>query len=296
MTGWAIDLHMHSTYSDGGLPPSELVRRAAAARVAVIALTDHDTVAGFPEAAAAGHAAGVRVIPAVELSAQAAQGTCHILGYDIDPANAALREHLRRQRAGREQWLGQVLGRLGMMGLDITAAEVRRECSHPDFIGRPHLAWAMVRKRIVPNFREAFARYLGDQAPAFLEKEMPAPAQVIALIRQAGGLATLAHPGTLTCDKEALERAVAGMVEAGLEGLEVQAAAHNRHWRRFYQSIAEQFGLLATGGSDFHWPENGRTLGIGADAKRLRIERFGPFLERVSCTPPGATGFLPQGT
>jgi len=281
MTAWAIDLHMHSLHSDGLLTPAELVQRAGAARVAVIALTDHDTMAGYAEAAEAGEAAGVAVIPGVELSVAGEAGTCHLLGYGVEPDHAALGGHLTRQRAARRSWLGRVLVRLADLGITLSAEEVWAECAGDDFVGRPHLARAMLRKGQVKTFRDAFDRFLGEGAPGHVAREPFGVAEAIALVHAAGGLAVLAHPVTLSDDDAALERRIAALAAAGLDGLEVRAAAHSRNRRRFFRALAERYGLLETGGSDFHHPEAGRALGVGAEDKRLRLEAFLPLLERL---------------
>jgi predicted metal-dependent phosphoesterase TrpH len=227
------------------------VRFAKDKGLRAIALTDHDTVSGLEEALAAGEEMGVEVVPGVEISAQHAPGTMHILGYYVRHTDAALvdaLEELQRARASRNP---KIIDRLGSLGLEISLAEVLALSGGQ--IGRPHIARALVHKGYVPSIKEAFDKYLGKGAPAYVEKFRFPPHQAIATIRDAGGLAVLAHPRTLGMDKpENFLRLLRDLRKMGLEGVEVFYPMHSDQMTRLYEEAVQRLGLLCTGGSDFH--------------------------------------------
>lgn len=284
----ALDLHTHSLYSDGTLTPTALVEAATRREVAVLALTDHDTVSGLAEAAAAAAAAGMRFIPGIELSVGYTGGTLHLLGYGIDPAWPALLTTVERLRRTRMVRLDAILERLRTLGVPITEADVLRCCPSVDRVGRPHIARAMVEGGWTQNFRTAFEEYLGDQAPAYVELALLDPATALAAIHGAGGMAVLAHPTSLRLEDEPLAAYIEHLAELGLDGLEVDTPGHANTRRRWLIKLAERLDLLSTGGSDFHAPGVGRELGQGTAQSRLKLEKFEPFLARHIGTEGGS--------
>lgn len=276
----ALDLHTHSTFSDGTLTPTALVGAAAGREVAVLALTDHDTVSGLAEAAAAADAAGMHFIPGIELSVGCAEGTLHLLGYGIDPATPALLGTVERLRQRRIARLGAILERLRALGVPLTEADVLRCCPSVDRVGRPHVARAMVEGGWTQNFRTAFEEYLGDQAPAYVDMALLDPAAALDAIHGAGGLAVLAHPTSLRLEDEPLAGYIERLAEQGLDGLEVDTPGHANTRRRWLIRLAGRLDLLCTGGSDFHTPGVGRELGQGTAQSRLKLDKFKPFLAR----------------
>jgi predicted metal-dependent phosphoesterase TrpH len=251
-----IDLHTHTTASDGLLAPRDLVRAAARAGVTVLAVTDHDTAGGLDEALAEGPAAGVRVLPGIELSAHAGGMDVHLLGYFIDhrePALAALLGDLRR---GRVERIHRMVGALQAAGVRVTAEEVFAEAG-PGTVSRAHVARVLVRRGIVPSFARAFERYLGRNARAYVPSNALTPAEAVRRIRGAGGVPVLAHPVDLPDDG-----IIPALVQDGIEGLEAFARDASPSSVERYVRIARDFKLLVTGGSDFHGETAcGRSLG-----------------------------------
>lgn len=247
-----IDLHTHSTASDGTLTPAALVDLAAEGGLAAIALTDHDTVAGVPAALARGRERGVEVIPGVELGVQwEGAGSMHILGYCLPPEDGGLQEKLERLRQIRHERAQQIVSKLNGLGVEISFEQVK-EIAGGNSMGRPHVARALMDLGAVASVREAFERYLKEGRPAYVEREMLTPKDGIALIKSVGGVAVLAHPATLRLGNESLGRAVEELKGEGLDGIEVVWSGHNRRQREAYQMLAQRLDLLATGGSDFH--------------------------------------------
>lgn len=266
-----IDLHSHTTASDGQHEPEELVRLARAAGVTTLALTDHDTVDGLARASAAATREGLALVAGIELSAMLFGREVHVLGHFIDPANAALaglsRGLIRERRARMER----MVERLVQMGLPVTLREVER-FSGGENLGRPHLARALVERGWVRDVKEAFDRFIGNGGPAFVARaELPAH-EAIALIHGAGGTATLAHPGV----SKVAAHELAELRAAGLDGLEVHHSDHNPSVRAKFLALAQSNGLVPTAGSDFHGEAvaPNRTLGSASmpadDFARLR--------------------------
>jgi len=246
-----IDLHTHSSCSDGSLSPRELVQLAKKRDLRAIALTDHDTVAGVAEAVAAGKELGVEVVTGVEISAQYPPGTMHILGYCFSPSQPELLKALKKLQKARAARNPKIIERLQALGLEITTDEVLNLSSGQ--VGRPHIAKALVNRGYVSSIDEAFSRYLKKGAVAYAEKFRFSPREAIALIRGAGGLAVLAHPSTLGINKpRELTLLVKELQEMGLAGLEVFYPNHTEETVVLYQDIAKKLGLVRTGGSDFH--------------------------------------------
>jgi len=258
-----VDLHTHSNASDGSFSPEELIRHADAARLAAVALTDHDTVVGLSRARSAASALPqLRFVNGIELSAKFPGGTLHILGYAIDETAAALRDVCDRLLEARRERNPKMLALLQGLGLDIDISDVLAAADPdggaadgPRFVGRLHFAEALRRKGFTRSIGESFERYLVPSAPAFVDKERLSAAEAIAAIHGAGGVAVLAHPQQLNCaDEDRLRRALRGMIDDGLDGIEVYHTTHTPQETRLYLNLAREHGLGITGGSDFHGP------------------------------------------
>jgi len=267
-----IDLHLHTTASDGRCTPAELVARAAAAGVTVMAVTDHDTTAAVNEVATAGRARGIEVIAGIEITAVEDGRDIHLLGYFVDPADARLAAFLSRQRAQRVERVKAVGDRLAQLGMpiDVTPLVARAEEDGGRSVGRPQIAHAMIAAGYVADSREAFDRWLATGRPAFVPRAGAPPGEVIAIVHAAGGLVSLAHPG-----QTAVDTRISGYVTAGLDALEVFHPDHDRQVTEKYREVASRLKLLVTGGSDFHGdPSHGWEPGavtLPADAwRRLR--------------------------
>lgn len=262
------DLHTHSARSDGLLEPDELVRQAAAAGLACLALTDHDSLAGIDAASAAARQTGVRLIAGVELSVRDAQRQDeHLLGLCIDPTSPALLEYLQALQAARREMAEQTLDLLRQLGLPLSAERVA-ELAAGAVITRPHIARAMVEAGYVEDERAAFNRYLGSGRPAAPERPAPEPSVAIAVIRQARGVAALAHP-VFPQDANAAERRASlprrldSLVEAGLQAVECFYPDAPAELREELAQLAERRGLIATGGTDYHGPGKAPSAPLG---------------------------------
>lgn len=256
-----IDLHTHTIASDGTLTPTALVELAARKGLAAIAITDHDTLAAIPDARAVGEKLGVEVIAGVELSVSHAGADVHLLGYFVDPTNAALAERLARFRAVREQRGARMVERLRELGVDITLAEVMAEAKGAA-LGRPHVARALVAKGIVKSIPEAFDQWLADGRPAHVPKEKLGAQEAIALVHGARGVAVLAHPGLLP--EASRYRIIHDLAALGLDGVEVEHSRHSSEERHRLRDLARELDLVETGGSDFHGENKpGVDLGYG---------------------------------
>jgi predicted metal-dependent phosphoesterase TrpH len=245
----AIDLHTHSTASDGQYPPAEVAARAAAAGTAVWSLTDHDTVAGQAAAAAAARERGMRFVPGIELSVFLDEKEIHVLGHFVDPAHPALsrfEDFLADHRRGR---MDEMVRRLDRLGVRITADDIVA-FSGGKTIGRPHVARAMVAARAVATVKEAFDRYLGEGRPAYVGRYRLTAEQAVELVRGAGGVATLAHPGVSKVGRDELAR----LRRIGFDGLEVRHPEHSPGQVEAFRQAAADLGLVPTAGTDFHGP------------------------------------------
>lgn len=255
-----VDLHTHSTASDGRLSPAELVRLADELKLAAVALTDHDTLDGLAEAqAAAGDLPDLRFVPGVEVSAVPPRGTLHILGLGVDPQSPAIAGLASFLREARQRRNPQILERLGELGLQVEMEDVRAVAGEPTadpgerVVGRPHIAEAMVRRGLVAGPTEAFEKYLARGRPAYVERERMSPRDTIRALREGGVLAALAHPVQLACDNRAqLETILRDLIAHGLNGIEVYHSDHTPEQTRTYLDLARTYDLAVTGGSDFH--------------------------------------------
>ena len=262
--GLNIDLHTHSNCSDGALTPAELVARAAAAGVEVLALTDHDTVAGLTEADHSAGVHGLRLVPGVEISASWRAQAIHVLGLWIDPASAELRSVLEMQAERRRARMRKICARLEKLGLPgpLLLAAVE---AHPGLPTRAHLANAMVAGGHVSRADEAFRRYLGAGKPANVAAEWPALDVVVGWIRAAGGVAALAHPARYALSAGARRQMLTDFVAAGGGALEVVTGANGAQHVEGVAALAVKYGLMGSVGSDFHdprltWNPLGRSL------------------------------------
>ena len=216
-----------------------------------MAITDHDIVDGIPHAMEAATKLGIEVIPGVELSSRFDGRELHVLGYCFDWQDPTFQDHLARQRLSRHVRNPQTIERLNALGLELSEEDVREKAGS-DSIGRPHIAQVLVDKGYVRHSREAFDRYLGEGAAAYVPRTLADTREVITWIRNAGGVPVMAHPTWTRCEGETLHRLCACLKEAGLLGLEVFYSTHNRKQTSQYLELAKRLDLLVTGGSDFH--------------------------------------------
>ena len=247
---WA-DLHMHSRWSDGEWSPGKLVRAARRAKLGAVAITDHDDVRAQPEAVLAGREHGIEILAGVEISSWRDGTDLHLLGYGFDVEDAALTRLFQAARVARADRAERMVQRLGELGMPLSIEHVRRIAGEAG-IGRPHVARALLESGFVSSIREAFDRWLGDGKPACVDKLRVTPAEAIAAVHAAGGVAVCAHPITLG-RAEALD----SLVEAGLDGVEVRHGLHGSSAEAMYGAYAATHGLVRTGGSDFHGPRLG---------------------------------------
>jgi predicted metal-dependent phosphoesterase TrpH len=247
-----IDLHTHSSVSDGTDVPEILVRNAAAAGLDVIALTDHDTFDGWNAAEAAGRDHGLTVIGGVEISTGLRGAAVHLLGYLPNPDFGPLVAELERIRAHRNDRLTTIIERLNRVGVHITEQDVLAVASRASSLGRPHVADALVARGYVGNRGEAFDNWLAEGGPAYVPKYAPPTADAIALVRQAGGVAVLAHPWGRSSRRVLTRSAIEELAVAGLAGLEVDHDDHDQADRDELRALAADLGLIVTGSSDHH--------------------------------------------
>ncbi|HEX7474865.1 MAG TPA: PHP domain-containing protein [Dehalococcoidales bacterium] len=243
-----VDLHIHTTASDGKFSPAEIVRKAHANGLIYIGICDHDSIAGIvPAQEASRNFPGLTVISGVEINTDIPAGELHILGYYCDCDNTELNTTLERLRSSRIGRAKKMVAKLRSMGIKIDYERVE-EIAGAGSVGRPHVAEALLEKGYINNFREAFAKYIGRGGPAYVERDKITPAEAVQLIRRADGIPVLAHP--LTSDN--YEALVAGLKPAGLLGLEVYYGNYGPEQIQALLTLAAQFDLIATGGSDFH--------------------------------------------
>jgi 3',5'-nucleoside bisphosphate phosphatase len=244
-----IDLHLHTTISDGRCTPRELVDRAADAGLAVIAATDHDTTASFAEVDARARAVGIEAVPGIEITAVEQEQDVHVLGYFFDPSSRPLADFLVEQRRNRLSRVERIAATLHELGMPIDVQPILDQAARQPgrSVGRPQVARALVTAGYVADVRQAFDLWLGRGCPAFVPRQGPSPETVIAVIHGAGGVASLAHPGRTRIDAR-----VAALRDAGLDALEVYHCDHDDALVASYGRLADALGLLRTGGSDFH--------------------------------------------
>jgi len=265
-----VDLHIHSTASDGKLTPADIIREAAERGLNFIALADHDSVDGIAPAQATAQAfPGLKVIPCVEISTDIPQGEVHLLGYFIDYTDDEFKATLNRFKNSRLRRGQKMVAKLEDLGIHVDWQRVR-EIAGGSSIGRPHIAQAMLEKGYVTSIKEAFTEYLGHDRPAYVEREKMTPAEAVALIIKAKGLPVLAHPLTLT-DPEAMTME---LKTAGLVGIEAYYDGYTIEETSRLVRLADRLKLIVTGGSDYHGLEPTETAIGGADLPIEAVERL----------------------
>lgn len=248
-----IDLHTHSSVSDGTDTPAELVRRAQVAGLDVVGLTDHDTFDGLDEAAAEGDRVGVQVVRGMELSCSREGNSVHLLAYGADPDSPDLAAEMARVRDGRLGRLAGVLAKLAALGVPVSEAEVMAQVGDSPSVGRPHIADALIKAGHVVDRQEAFDRFLADGGPAHVPRYTIELERGIDLIHRAGGLAVIAHPWGRGREQLLPPNVLQALVgDHGLDGIEVDHQDHGAEVRRELRRLAESLGVLATGSSDYH--------------------------------------------
>jgi 3',5'-nucleoside bisphosphate phosphatase len=252
MAAGTIDLHAHTTHSDGSASPEELIELASAKRARAVAITDHDTVSAIVEARAVADRLGIEFVTGIEISAEYSPGTMHILGYYIDDESCALAVKLDELQRARQRRNPLIASRLQALGFDISYDEVVALAGN-QVVGRPHFARLMIEKGYVASMQEAFDRFLKKDADAYVEKARLSPCEAIALIHEAGGVAVLAHPYQLKLSSlEEVDRLVGELAHLGLDGIEAVYSRHSAAERASYSEVAMRHRLLVTGGSDYH--------------------------------------------
>lgn len=284
MPGQYIDLHTHSTISDGTVPPAELVQLAQTKNLRAMALTDHDTVEGLDEAIAeAKNFDGFELIPGIEISAEYSEGTIHVLGYYLDRKDPVLLEKLKFLQEARAKRNPRIIKKLQELGLEITQEEVDKIAGQ-GVVGRPHIAMALVQRGYVKNVQEAFDKYLRKNGKAYVDKERFSQKDSIEMIQNAGGVAVLAHPkyvhgGNL----KNVDKLIKQLVDLGLDGIEVFYGSHSAKEVKWLREIAKKYGLIATGGSDYHGSSKPDIdLGVGMGNLKVPYEIVEQLREKAA--------------
>ena len=255
-----IDLHTHSTASDGMQPPTAVVSSAAEAGLDVVALTDHDTTSGWDEAAASAKHHGIALVRGIEISCQHEGISIHLLGYLQDPAAPGLLEELERSRESRESRLQRMVDLLSK-DLPLNWDEVLEQIKPGATVGRPHIADALVAKRIVNSRDAAFAKYLYDGSPYYASHHAPDPVRAVRLVTGAGGVAVMAHPFASSRGRVVGDLVIEAMAAAGMAGLEVHHRDHDDEQVRHGRELAASLDLFVTGSSDYHGAGKANLLG-----------------------------------
>lgn len=241
------DLHTHSSFSDGRFSPTELVQKAKACCLNTLALTDHDTIEGLPEARQACKRSEISFINGVEISGQFQGENVHILAYLFDENNEALKRFLLKQGAFRRQRAEQIIERLRSLGVDITLEEVQKTAGEKQILTRPDIAKTLKELGVVATIGQAFKQYISNEGPAFLNFKYPDLEEVCSVVEGAGGITVLAHPMGIFEEKHLIS-----MKAAGLDGVEVIHPAHSFDLQKRYRNLARSLEMVSTGGSDFH--------------------------------------------
>jgi len=253
----SIDLHIHTTASDGTFTPKQVISHAHQLKLKAIAITDHDTVAGSKEALRNGIPPSLGFLTGVEISSTPppfypGSGSFHLLGYSIRLDDLKLNQTLEKLQQARKNRNPAIINRLNELGVSITLDEVRKEAGEGQ-LGRPHIAQLMVKKRVVASIDEAFDQFLGTGKPAYVDKQRVECFKAIEIILDAGGVPVLAHPGLLDYkDENQFEELIGKLKKAGIQGVEVYYSGHTPDQTRLYAELAKRHDLLMTGGSDFH--------------------------------------------
>ncbi len=267
---------MHTTYSDGAMSPAELMEKVSAAGLNIISITDHDTVSAIAEARQLGEAAGVEVVPGVELSATADTSELHILGYFIDWQHGEFLGFLSEFREQRRKRAERIIDKLNQMNIPLSMDSVLAQTTG-ESIGRPHIASALVNEGHAESYYQAFNKFIGNGKPAYEQKMEISPEDIVRLIARVGGLSFLAHPG-----KSVSEQMLFRLIKAGLDGIEVIHPSHSAEMVRYYRGIVSEYFLLESGGSDYHGgPKNdehllGNYTVPGSTVEAMRKRLFNP--------------------
>ena len=270
-----IDLHLHTTASDGTLPPSVLVERAQRAGIRTLSVTDHDTMAGVPSATVAAAELGLEFLPGIEVTAVLERRDVHVLGYFLDSKPPGLEPFLEAQRQDRRERARKMVGLLADLGAPVDVNElIEQSESDGRAVARPLIARELVKAGHVRSEQEAFDRWLGDGRPAYVPRQGASPADVVRLISRAGGVSALAHPGLLGRDE-----LIPSLAKAGLVALEVYHSEHDAGRQAHYAKLAKQHGLAACGGSDYHGEDHHRAKFLGKVG--LPREEFMVVLQRL---------------
>ncbi len=265
-----VDLHTHSSFSDGSDAPTALVAKAARFGLEALALTDHDTLQGIPEAMAAAAEHGIELVPGTEISCEWAPGTLHMVVLFLTPGPGPLQDRLEGLRRSRSRRNERIVERLHSLGMDIVYDEVLAEAGDGS-VGRPHFAAVMVRKGYVPDITTAFDKYLANGRPAYVTRERLRPRDAIRLARESGAVPVVAHPHTMGLDTAADFAAIFEELHGdGLVGVECSYSEYEPDQQALYADLARRFGLIASGGSDYHGTyKPGIELGVGRGGLRV---------------------------
>lgn len=278
-----VDLHVHSTFSDGSEEPERLAELGAAAGVAAMALTDHDSTRGTARFVAAATALGIRTVTGVELSVEHPDFELHMLAFGVDPDDRALQDALEAVRGGRHTRNLRMLAKLRELGCPLDYAAVESLAGDGEVVGRPHIAAALVNAGHVDSKQAAFQRYLSEGAPAYCDRLRLGPAHAMKLIRAAGGLPVLAHPHLLGLERRALRKLVGRLRREGLAGIEAYHSQQGPDATAALLGLAKDLGLFVTGGSDFHGSFNPDIrIGVGFGNLRVPDESFDALLAALS--------------
>ncbi len=247
-----IDLHTHTTASDGTYSPTELVKMAKETGLSAVAVTDHDTTRGLEESIEAGRKFGIEVIPGCELSVEFKGGQMHIIGLWLPLSPRHLEEELEYLRNKRHQRNRRIIEKLRDLGIEISYGDVFEVVEKGATVGRPHIARTLVNKGIVSSVDEAFKKFIGPQGLAYVPKEKFSPEKAIGILKREGATIILAHPFSLNLSPSHLKKEIERLRGLGLEGMEVYYSEHTQEQTREYLCICREMGLLVSGGSDFH--------------------------------------------
>ncbi len=260
-----VDLHLHSTYSDGALSPETLIRRVHAVGLSVVSITDHDNIGAIDEAIETGKSLGVEVVPGVELSIALNEKDIHLLAYFFDYHNQKLQDYLTFFRYERLKRAERIVQKLNDINVTLKMEAVLDQAGIGS-VGRPHIASALLEEGLIETYHEAFMKYIGIGAPAYEKKYQLSPLEATQLIAQAGGLTFLAHPGKYTTDLE-----LSTLIQSGLDGIEVVHPSHNEARQEFYRGVVHQYFLLECGGSDYHGGKKNDDQALGIYTVPLQI-------------------------
>jgi predicted metal-dependent phosphoesterase TrpH len=256
-----IDLHTHTSYSDGTDTPAELINKALAAGISIIGLTDHDSISGWQEATNALRV-GISLVPGAEISCQTSDGiSVHILGLLFDSNNSELMDTLEKTRENRHGRMEKIIARINEAGIDITMNDVLEQLSNGATLGRPHLADALVKKGIVASRDEAFTQMLHNNSKYYVSHYSPTPEAAIKLIKAAGGVSVIAHPMASHRGRTISQETFGSIIEAGLDGIEVDHRDHSPDEKLQLIQLASESNLVMTGASDYHGNGKLNTLG-----------------------------------